>query len=443
MSLDQFLNRVAARNPNQPDFMAAVKEVATCVWPVYESRRDLADNQILDLMVEPERQIIFRVTWVDDEGEVQVNRGYRIQYNSALGPYKGGMRFHPEVNQVNLKSLGFEQIFKNSLTGLAMGSGTGGANFNPKGRSDKEIMRFCKSLMMELYRHIGADIDVPARDLGVGEREIGYMFGAYNRIKNDYTGAFTGRSVGLGGSPLRTKAAGYGCVYFIEEMMKTMGESLEGKTVTLSGYGNVAQYAIEKINQMGGTVVTVSDSSGYVYDPGGISGEKWQYLQELKEKRYGQISDYAKRYGVEYHPEQKPWNVPCQVAIPCATWHELNEVDVKTLLSNGCLCVGEGANMAATPAAVEMLRSSPALFAPGKASSAGAVAVSGFEMSQTSQRLSWDAAEVDLRLQKTMHQIHELCIEHGKKGDHIDYVMGANVAGFLRVANAMVGRGPA
>lgn len=443
MSLDLFLNRVAVRNPHQPEFLGAVTELAASVWSVYESREDLFSNQILDLMVEPERQLIFRITWVDDKGEVQVNRGCRIQYNSALGPYKGGMRFHPEVNQVNLKTLGFEQIFKNSLTGLAMGSGTGGADFDPKGRSDAEVMRFCKSLMMELYRHIGADIDVPARDLGVGEREIGYMFGAYNRIKNDYTGAFTGRSVGLGGSPLRAEAAGYGCVYFVEEMLHTLGESLEGKTVALSGYGNVAQYAVEKISQLGGTVVTVSDSSGFVYDPAGISGEKWQYLQELKGKRYGQISDYAKLFGVEYHPGRKPWHVPCQVAIPCATMYELNEADAKALVSNGCLCVGEGANMAATPEAVEVFRSSPMLFAPGKAASAGAVAVSGFEMSQTSQRLAWEAEEVNRRLKLTMHKIHEQCLEHGKHGGRIDYVKGANVAGFLRVANAMVGRGPA
>ncbi|MDW7677688.1 MAG: NADP-specific glutamate dehydrogenase [Bacillota bacterium] len=441
MTLNHFLNRVAARNPHQPEFLQAVSELAASVWPVYESRDDLVRNQILDLIVEPERQVIFRVTWVDDEGEVQVNRGCRIQYNSALGPYKGGMRFHPSVNQANLKTLGFEQIFKNSLTGLAMGSGTGGADFDPKGRSDGEVMRFCKSLMMELYRHIGANIDVPARDLGVGEREIGYMFGAYNRIKNDYTGAFTGRSVGLGGSPLRAEAAGYGCVYFVEEMLKTIGESLEGKTVALSGYGNVAQYAIEKINQLGGMVVTVSDSTGFVHDPAGISGEKWQYLLELKGKRYGQISDYAKLFEAAYHPGQKPWAVPCQVAIPCATLHELDEADARALVKNGCRCIGEGANMAATPAAVEMFRNSPVLFAPGKAAGAGAVAVSGFEMSQTSQRLSWEAEEVDRKLKNTMRSIHEQCMEHGKNGGRIDYVKGANVAGFLRVANAMVSRG--
>jgi glutamate dehydrogenase (NADP+) len=441
MTLNNFLNRVAARNPHQPEFLQAVSELAASVWPVYESRDDLVRNQILDLIVEPERQLIFRVTWVDDEGEVQVNRGCRIQYNSALGPYKGGMRFHPSVNQANLKTLGFEQIFKNSLTGLAMGSGTGGADFDPKGRSDSEVMRFCKSLMMELYRHIGANIDVPARDLGVGEREIGYMFGAYNRIKNDYTGAFTGRSVGLGGSPLRAEAAGFGCVYFVDEMLKTIGESLEGKTVALSGYGNVAQYAIEKINQLGGKVVTVSDSTGFVHDPSGISGEKWQYLLELKSKRYGQIGDYAKLFEADYHPGQKPWAVPCQVAIPCATFYELDEADARTLVKNGCFCIGEGANMAATPAAVEIFRNSPVLFAPGKAASAGAVAVSGFEMSQTSQRLTWEEEEVDRKLKKTMRSIHEQCIEHGNNGGRIDYVKGANVAGFLRVANAMVSRG--
>lgn len=441
MTLNHFLNRVAARNPHQPEFLQAVSELAASVWPLYESRDDLVHNQVLDRMVEPERQLIFRVTWVDDEGEVQVNRGCRIQYNSALGPYKGGMRFHSSVNQENLKTLGFEQIFKNSLTGQAMGSGTGGADFDPKGRSDGEVMRFCKSLMMELYRHIGANIDVPARDLGVGEREIGYMFGAYSRIKNDYTGAFTGRSVGLGGSPLREEAAGFGCVYFVDEMLKTIGESLEGKTVTLSGYGNVAQYAIKKINQLGAKVVTVSDSSGFVHDPAGISGEKWQYLLELKSKRYGQISDYTQHFGGTYHPGQKPWSVPCQVAIPCATLHELEEADARNLVQNGCLCIGEGANMAATPAAVEVFRQSPVLFAPGKAAGAGAVAVSGFEMSQTSQRLTWEEKVVDQKLKDTMRSIHEKCLEHGNNGGRIDYVKGANVAGFLRVANAMVSRG--
>ena len=441
MSMQDFLNRVASENPNEPEFLQAVEEVVESVWPVYDSRKDLKENKILERMVEPERQIIFRVNWEDDQGAIQVNRGFRIQFNSALGPYKGGMRFHPSVNQSILKFLAFEQTFKNSLTTLAIGGGKGGADFDPKGRSESEVRRFCKSLMMELYRHIGADIDVPAGDMGVGEREVGYMFGAYNRIKNDYTGVFTGRSQGLGGSALRPQATGYGCVYFVEEMLKTRGDSIEGKTVAVSGAGNVAQYTIEKAVELGAKVVTVSDSSGFVHDPEGICHDKWDYLMELKHKRRGRVSEYADHCGASFQPGGKPWNVPCQVAIPCAHQNEISRKDAQNLVKNGCICVAEGANMPTTPEALEVFKANGMLFAPGKAANAGGVATSGFEMSQTSQRLSWEPEEVDRRLKRVMQAIHQQCAEYGTGGSTIDYVKGANLAGFLRVANAMLGRG--
>lgn len=440
-TMNHFLEEVSTHNQQQPLFLSAVKSLAESVWPVYIIRKDLLENRILDRMVEPERQLVFRVTWVDDNGEVQVNRGYRIQYNSALGPYKGGMRFHSSVNQLNLKTLGFEQIIKNSLTGLNMGSGTGGSDFDPQGKSDAEIMRFCKSLMMELYRHIGPNIDVPARDLGVGEREIGYMFGAYNRISNSYTGVFTGRSTGLGGSYLRTEAAGYGCVYFAEEMLQQAGDSLEGKTVALSGLGNVAQHAGKMIGDMGGRVVAVSDSEGFLHDPSGIKDEKWTFLMALKKQGRGPLREYARLHGGTFHEGKKPWGIPCQVAMPCATLYELDENDAAQLIRNGCQWVVEGANLATVPEAVALFQASNVSFAPGKAAGTGGTVVSGFEMSQTSQRLQWQEDKINSQLQNSMKKIHALCCEHGQEKEGIDYKIGADRAGFLRVANAMVSRG--
>ncbi len=441
MLMNDFLNRVEARNPDQPEFMQAVHEVVESVWPVYESTPEFYQSKLLDLMVEPERQISFRVSWMDDNGKIQVNRAYRIQYNSALGPYKGGMRFHPTVNQSILKFLGFEQTFKNSLTMLAMGGGKGGADFDPKGKSDHEVRRFCKNMMMELYRHIGPDVDVPAGDIGVGQREIGYMFGAYGKIKNDYTGVLTGRSLGLGGSPLRSQATGFGVVYFVEEMLKNVGDSLEGKRVAVSGSGNVAQYAMKKLEELGGLAITASDSSGYVYDPEGIKGEKLDYLLDLKQKQRGRISEYAKKYKTQYFENKKPWDVACDIALPCASQNELYAEDAKELVKNGVKYVAEGANMPTTPDAMAIFKESGVLFAPGKASNAGGVATSGFEMSQTSQRLNWEPEEVDRRLKGVMQSIHAQCAEHGAEKKQIDYVKGANVAGFIRVANAMISRG--
>lgn len=441
MSMQDFMNQVAAVNPNQPEFLQAVHEVVESVWPVYESSPKLFKNKILERIVEPEREVKFRVTWMDDSGEIQVNRGYRIEFNSAIGPYKGGLRFHPTVNLSILKFLGFEQIFKNSLTTLPMGGGKGGSDFDPKGKSDDEVMRFCQNFMLELYRHIGPDTDVPAGDIGVGKREIGYLFGMYSKIKNDFTGVFTGKGLEWGGSLIRTEATGYGCTYFAEEMLKTRGNSLEGKTVVISGSGNVAQYAIEKVNELGGKVVTASDSSGYIYDPDGITGDKLDYVKELKNEKRGRISEYAKVYGVEFHQGQRPWHVPCEVALPCATQNELNEEEAKALVNNGCLCVSEGANMPSMPGAVEVFQQNQLLFGPGKAANAGGVATSGLEMSQNSLRMSWTRDEVDEKLKGIMSSIHEQCVEHGRVGTYIDYVKGANVAGFLKVANAMVDRG--
>ncbi len=441
MSMNDFLNEVAASNPNQPEFLQAVHEVVESVWPVYQNNAQFLNHKILDRLVEPERQVMFRVTWVDDQGEVQVNRGYRIQFNSALGPYKGGMRFHPTVNISILKFLGFEQIFKNSLTTLPMGGGKGGSDFDPKGKSDGEVMRFCQNLMQEMYRHIGPDTDVPAGDIGVGKREVGYMFGAYCKIRNDFTGVFTGKGMEWGGSLLRPQATGFGCVYFAEEMLKTVGDSLEDKTVVVSGSGNVSQYAIQKVNEMGGKVVTISDSSGFVYDPEGISGEKWDYLLQLKNERRGRVKEYADEFGAEFHGKKRPWGVPCDVALPCATQNEISGEEAKTLVKNGCKSVSEGANMPTMPEAVEVLQNYKVLFAPGKAANAGGVSTSGLEMSQNSLRMNWNEDEVDKKLRGIMRAIHEQCVEHGKNGQYIDYVKGANIAGFLKVANAMVDRG--
>lgn len=441
MSMHEFMNQVAATNQNQPEFLQAVHEVVESIWPVYQSDQRLYRNKILDRIVEPEREIKFRVTWMDDNGEIQVNRGYRIEFNSAIGPYKGGLRFHPTVNLSILKFLGFEQIFKNSLTTLPMGGGKGGSDFDPKGKSDEEVMRFCQNFMLELYRHIGPDTDVPAGDIGVGKREIGYMFGMYSKIKNDFTGVFTGKGLEWGGSLIRPEATGYGATYFAEEMLKTRGNSLEGKTVVVSGSGNVSQYAIQKVNELGGKVVTASDSSGFIYDQEGINDDKLAFLMELKNEKRGRISEYAKVYGVEFHQGERPWFVPCDVAMPCATQNEINGDEARALVNNGCFVISEGANMPSTPEAVEVFQENQILFGPGKAANAGGVATSGLEMSQNSLRISWTRDEVDHKLKGIMSAVHEQCVEYGKSGTYIDYVKGANVAGFLKVANAMVDRG--
>ena len=441
MSMHDFMNQVAATNPNQPEFLQAVHEVVESIWPVYESNQKLYSAKILDRIVEPEREIKFRVTWMDDNGEIQVNRGYRVGFNSAIGPYKGGLRFHPTVNQSILKFLGFEQIFKNSLTTLPMGGGKGGSDFDPKGKSDDEVMRFCQNFMLELFRHIGPDTDVPAGDIGVGKREIGYLFGMYCKIKNEFTGVFTGKGREWGGSLIRPEATGYGCTYFAEEMLKTRGNSLEGKKVVVSGSGNVAQFAIQKVTELGGKVLTASDSSGFIHDADGITLDKLDYLMELKNSKRGRISEYAKVYGVEFHQGKRPWHVPCDVALPCATQNEINGDEAKALVSNGCLCVSEGANMPTMPEAVQVFQENQLLFGPGKAANAGGVATSGLEMSQNSLRMSWTRDEVDAKLKGIMSAIHEQCVENGKTGAYIDYVKGANIAGFMKVANAMLDRG--
>ena len=394
-------------------------------------------------MVEPERTILFRVPWTDDKGEIHVNKGYRIEFNSAIGPYKGGLRFHPSVNLSILKFLGFEQTFKNSLTTLPMGGGKGGSNFDPKGKSDAEIMRFCQSFMTELFRHIGPDTDVPAGDIGVGGREIGYMYGQYKRIRNEFTGVLTGKGRSYGGSLIRPEATGYGNVYFAKNMLATRGESFKGKTVVISGSGNVAQYAAEKAIQFGGKVVTFSDSAGYIYDSEGIDEEKLAFVMELKNEKRGRISEYTKKYtGAKYVEGKRPWEVKCDIALPCATQNELNGEEAKMLLDNGCICVGEGANMPCTPEAIEAFQKAKILFSPGKASNAGGVATSGLEMSQNSLRLSWTAAEVDEKLHGIMNDIHAACVEYGKDGDgYVDYVKGANIAGFVKVADAMLAQG--
>ncbi len=441
MSLNDFLNYVEQKNQHQPEFMQAVKEFINSIWDVYEQKPQYQEMKILERIVEPERIIIFRVPWVDKDGKVQVNRGYRVQFNSALGPYKGGLRLHPTVNLSILKFLGFEQIFKNSLTTLPMGGGKGGSDFNPKGKTDFEVMNFLHSFMRELYRHIGSNIDVPAGDIGTGAREIGYMFGMYKKLKNEFTGVLTGKGLNWGGSLIRPEATGYGAVYFANEMLKTKGQSFEGKTVAISGSGNVAQYAVQKINQLGGKVVTLSDSNGFIYDKDGVSGEKWDYLLELKNKKRGRIKEYAEKYNVEYFEGKRPWGIKCDVAMPCATQNELDENDADLLLKNGCICVAEGANMPSTLGAVDKFLNAKILFAPGKAANAGGVAVSGLEMSQNSIRLHWTREEVDKKLQDIMITIHNTCQTYGYDDGFINYVKGANIGGFLKVADAMIDQG--
>ena len=436
------MDEVRLRNAHEPEFLQAVQEVAETVLPYIAEQEIYNGKNILLRMVEPERAIMFRVPWVDDKGEIHVNRGYRIQMNSAIGPYKGGLRFHPTVNMSILKFLAFEQVFKNSLTTLPMGGGKGGSDFDPKGKSDDEIMRFCHSFMAELFRHIGPNTDVPAGDIGVGAREIGFLFGMYKKIRNEFTGVLTGKGLSWGGSLIRPEATGYGTVYFAENMLGTKGEKIEGKTVVISGSGNVAQYAAEKVNQIGGKVVTLSDSSGYIFDKDGIDAEKLKFVMELKNERRGRISEYVKKYpGAEFFAGETPWGVPCDVALPCATQNELNGDDAKTLLKNGCICVSEGANMPCTPEAVEVFQEKKILFAPGKASNAGGVATSGLEMSQNSLRVSWTREEVDERLRAIMKNIHNSCIEYGTEGDYVNYVKGANIAGFVKVADAMLAQG--
>lgn len=442
-TINAFIEAVAQKNPNEPEFLQAVREVAETVIPFIEENKKYQNKMLLERMVEAERVVMFRVTWVDDAGKTQVNRGYRIQMNSAIGPYKGGLRFHPSVNLSILKFLAFEQTFKNSLTTLPMGGGKGGSDFDPKGKSDNEIMRFCQVFMTELARHIGGDTDVPAGDIGVGGREVGFLFGQYKKIRNEFTGVLTGKGVAFGGSLIRPEATGYGDVYFAQSMLQTRGESFSGKTVVISGSGNVAQYAAEKATQLGGKVVTLSDSGGYIHDADGIDAEKLAFVMEIKNENYGRISEYLTKYpNAKYIAGEKPWSVKCDIALPCATQNELDGNDAEVMVSNGCFCVAEGANMPCTPEAVEVFHKAKILFAPGKASNAGGVATSGLEMSQNSLRLSWTSEEVDERLKAIMLAIHDSCVKYGADASgHIDYVKGANIAGFVKVADAMLAQG--
>ncbi|GAB5416029.1 MAG: NADP-specific glutamate dehydrogenase [Crocinitomicaceae bacterium] len=441
--IDAFMEKMKASHGHETEFLQAVHEVAEAVIPVIEETPKYKAAKILDRMVEPERTIMFRVPWLDDNGEVQVNRGYRVEFNSAIGPYKGGLRFHPSVNLSILKFLGFEQIFKNSLTTLPMGGGKGGSDFNPKGKSDNEVMKFCQSFMTELQRHIGPDTDVPAGDIGVGGREIGYMFGQYKRLRNEFTGVLTGKGLNWGGSLIRPEATGYGTVYFAKEMLATKNDSFQGKTVAISGSGNVAQFACEKVTELGGKVVTLSDSSGFIYDADGIDAEKLAFIMELKNVKRGRISEYAAKYpSAQFNEGARPWSTKVDVALPCATQNELNGEEAQALISNGVIAVAEGANMPCTPEAIEALQNAGVLFSPGKASNAGGVATSGLEMSQNSLRYNWTREEVDEKLHSIMISIHEACVKYGKTDDgSIDYVKGANIAGFVKVADAMIDQG--
>ncbi|QFT21736.1 NADP-specific glutamate dehydrogenase [Pseudomonas sp. THAF187a] len=441
LSVDSFLARLKQRDPDQPEFHQAVEEVVRSLWPFLEANPRYRDAGILERMVEPERAILFRVPWVDDRGQVQVNRGFRIQMSSAIGPYKGGLRFHPSVNLGVLKFLAFEQVFKNSLTSLPMGGGKGGADFDPKGRSEGEVMRFCQSFMSELYRHIGADLDVPAGDIGVGAREIGYLFGQYKRLSNQFTSVLTGKGLSYGGSLIRPEATGYGCVYFAQEMLKRVGQGFADKRVAISGSGNVAQYAAQKVMDLGGRVISLSDSEGTLYAEAGLSAEQWHYLMELKNVRRGRLREMAEHYGLQFLAGQRPWNLACDIALPCATQNELNGTDARALLGNGCICVAEGANMPSTLEAVDLFLEAGICYAPGKASNAGGVATSGLEMSQNAMRLHWSAGEVDERLHGIMQNIHHACVHHGEENGRINYVKGANVAGFVKVADAMLAQG--
>ena len=439
-NIHDFMKRVIEINPNEKEFLQAVEEVAEAVIPFINENKKYNNKMLLERMVEPERVLMFRVPWLDDSGNTQVNRVYRVEFNSAIGPYKGGLRFHLTVNLSILKFLGFEQVFKNALTTLPMGGGKGGADFNPKGKSDNEVMKFCQSFMTELCRHIGPNTDVPAGDIGVGGREIGFMFGQYKRIRNEFTGVLTGKGISWGGSLIRPEATGYGNVYFAQNMLATKGDSFNGKTVSISGSGNVAQYACQKATELGAKVVTLSDSSGYIYDPNGIDAEKLAFIMDLKNIRRGRIKEYADKYSCEFH-EGRPWSVNCDIALPCATQNELNESEANKLVSNGCILVSEGANMPSTPQAIEIFQKAKILFGPGKASNAGGVATSGLEMSQNSLRMNWTREEVDEKLKQIMNDIHSSCVQYGKVRDHVDYVKGANIAGFVKVADAMLDQG--
>jgi len=439
--IDAFMANVIAKDAHETVFIQAVQEVAEAIIPFMEANPKYKSASLLERIVEPERTILFRVPWVDDNGNTHVNRGFRVEFNSAIGPYKGGLRFHPSVNLGILKFLGFEQVFKNSLTTLPMGGGKGGSDFNPKGKSDNEVMRFCQSFMTELCRHIGPNTDVPAGDIGVGGREIGYMFGQYKRIRNEFTGVLTGKGINWGGSLIRPEATGYGTVYFAQNMLATKSQDFNNKTVAISGSGNVAQYACEKATQLGAKVVTLSDSSGYIYDKDGIDAEKLAFIMELKNVKRGRVKEYADHFGCEFFEGQRPWAVKCDIALPCATQNELNGEEAKALIANGCICVSEGANMPSTPEAIEAFQHAKVLFAPGKASNAGGVATSGLEMSQNSLRMNWSREEVDEKLKQIMKDIHTSCVTYGIEGDYVDYVKGANIAGFVKVADAMLDQG--
>ncbi len=440
--IDNFICEIERKNSNEPEFMQAVREISENVLPYIVSKDIYHGKNILMRMVEPERVLMFRVNWVDDNGEIQVNRGYRVQMNSAIGPYKGGLRFHPTVNLSILKFLALEQVFKNSLTTLPMGAGKGGSDFDPKGKSDGEVMRFCQSFMTELYRYIGPNTDVPAGDIGVGGREIGYMFGQYKKLKKEFTGVLTGKGLSWGGSLIRPEATGYGTVYFAENMLHHVSKSIKGKTVTISGSGNVAQYAAEKCIQLAAKVVSMSDSSGTIYDGEGINEEKLAFIMDLKNIKRGRISKYINKYPkAKFFNNKTPWNIKCDIALPCATQNELNEKDAKALISNGCICVSEGANMPCNPDAIKIFKSNKILYAPGKASNAGGVAVSGLEMAQNSLRYSWSREEVDAKLKEIMNEIHYSCLTHGQEKDWVNYEKGANIAGFIKVADAMLAQG--
>ena len=440
-SIDQFMDTVRNRNAGEVEFHQAVHEVVESLWDFLQDNPTYLHAKILDRIVEPERVIQFRVPWRNDRGEVEVNRGFRVEFNSAIGPYKGGLRFHPSVNLSILKFLGFEQVFKNSLTTLPMGGGKGGSDFDPKGKSDNEVMSFCQSFMTELCRHIGADTDVPAGDIGVGGREIGYMFGQYKRIRNEFTGVLTGKGLNWGGSLIRPEATGYGCVYFAEEMLKHVGDSFNGKTVAVSGSGNVAQFATQKATELGAKVVTLSDSSGSIHDENGIDADKLAWVMDLKNNRRGRIKEYADEFGATYLESERPWSVSCDIALPCATQNEINGDNAKTMISNGCKVVSEGANMPTDPDAVNIFLDAGILFGPGKAANAGGVATSGLEMSQNSMRLNWSREEVDSKLHTIMKNIHEACVIHGTENGSVNYVKGANIAGFIKIADSMLDQG--
>jgi glutamate dehydrogenase/leucine dehydrogenase len=438
---EEFMRMVKEKNPGEVEFHQAVQEVADSLSDFIAENPKYAEAKILERMVEPERVLMFRVPWMDDSGKVQVNRGFRIEMSSAIGPYKGGLRFHPSVNLGILKFLAFEQVFKNSLTTLPMGGGKGGSDFDPKGKSDNEVMRFCQSFMSELFRHIGPDTDVPAGDIGVGGREIGYLFGQYKKLRNEFTGVLTGKGLQWGGSLIRPEATGYGCVYFVQEMLKTRGEKLKGKVCAVSGSGNVAQYTVEKLLELGAKAVTLSDSNGFIHDEGGIDAKELKFVMELKNVRRGRIKECAKEFNCKYYEGKRPWDVECDIAFPSATQNEISASDAKALVKNGCIAVGEGANMPTTPEGIEVFQKAKILYAPGKAANAGGVATSGLEMSQNSMRLSWSREEVDNKLREIMSAIHEQCLKYGKESGSVNYVNGANIAGFVKVAEAMLAQG--